>query len=122
MKDTEMNQTETHTPFTLPHLHHLNQLDSYESSLQHALSVDQDSSLSLWDSYDRYCEQVTPISWSTLDQKRLISMDYLSIRVFELHRMDHTFRYSHLINISQYMGELISTDYVLDYLVFTGNR
>jgi hypothetical protein len=76
----------------------------------------------LWESYDEFCREVAPVSWSTLDQKRLISMDYLASRVFQIHRMDHTYRHTDEQNLTKYLGALQSGDYVVDLLVFSGNR
>jgi hypothetical protein len=76
----------------------------------------------LWESYDEFCQVVAPVSWSTLDQKRLISMDYLASRVFQIHSMDHTYRHTDQHNLTKYLGELQSSNHVVDLLLFSGNR
>jgi hypothetical protein len=80
------------------------------------------SSENLWESYDEYCREMTPVTWSTLDQKRLISMDYISNKFMQLHQIDHTYCHSSPQEIMRYLPKLRSQDYLLDYLEITGNR
>lgn len=78
----------------------------------------------LWESYDEYCQEMTPRNWSTLDQKRLISMDYLSSRFMQLDHHDHTYSHSqpHPGLSDGMLSSLQGHEEVIDLLMITGER
>lgn len=88
------------------------------SPLQTSLEASPTDS-TLWDYYDEFCLKTVPVSWSTIDQKRLISMDFLAKKVFEIHRVDHTYRHSNPLKYPELvLGNFLANDseIVLDIL------
>lgn len=90
------------------------------TTLKHKLKISNTaSSKALWSTYDLFLQNGIA-SWSLLDQTRLISMDFISRRISELHKCVHTYGLGKTHTYTDFMDPISPQAVAVELLVLSG--
>ena len=102
----------SHTNSKLLNVNRMSSLNNIDISNQQSTkkNIKQDNGDYYWADFES--------KWTVLDQKRLVSMDYLCHRSLEFHNNHHTFRASGNYDYSIEMGPPLLSDYAMEVQKF----
>jgi hypothetical protein len=114
-RDTDISQSTTATSQQslygngLPAINRMSSLNNQDTSVNQAhmkKTIKQDKGDYYWANFES--------KWTLLDQKRLVSMDYLIHRSLEFHNNHHTFRASGNFDYSTDIGPPLLSDFAME--------